>query len=96
MARDTKRGSPLAIFCIPTHFVGDTFSGATPGVSKQLPVFPHKVWGLNHRPQRWEVSILTITPPSPPCLLGYNFANFKDCHCLDSSTLEDIHKFCAM
>ena len=29
-ARDTKCGSPLAIFCIPTHFVGDTLSGATP------------------------------------------------------------------
>ena len=45
MAGDTKCGSPLAIFCIPihfvaaplaifcipTHFVGDTLSGATPG-----------------------------------------------------------------
>ena len=44
MAGDTKCGSPLAIFCIPTqfvaaplaifciptHFVGDTLSGATP------------------------------------------------------------------
>ena len=30
MAGDTTYGSPLAIFCIPTHFVGDTLSGATP------------------------------------------------------------------
>ena len=30
MAGDTKCGSSLAIFCIPTHFVGDTLSGATP------------------------------------------------------------------
>ena len=30
MAGDTKCGSPLAIFCISTHFVGDTLSGATP------------------------------------------------------------------
>ena len=30
MAGDTKCGSLLAIFCIPTHFVGDTLSGATP------------------------------------------------------------------
>ena len=28
---DYGRGySPLALFCIPTHFVGDTLSGATP------------------------------------------------------------------
>ena len=25
---------PLAIFCIPTHFVGDTLSGATPDISR--------------------------------------------------------------
>ena len=31
MAGDTKCGSPLAIFCIPTNFVGDTLSGATLG-----------------------------------------------------------------
>ena len=30
MAGDTKCGNPLAIFCIPTHFVGDTLSGTTP------------------------------------------------------------------
>ena len=29
MADDTKCGSPLAIFCIPTQFVGGTLSGAT-------------------------------------------------------------------
>ena len=33
MAGDTKCGSPLAIFCIPTHFVGDTLSGATPATT---------------------------------------------------------------
>ena len=32
MAGDTKCGSPLAIFCIPTHFVGDTLSGTTLGL----------------------------------------------------------------
>ena len=31
MAGDTKCDGHLAIFCIPTHFVGDTLSGATPG-----------------------------------------------------------------
>ena len=28
IARDTKCGSPLTIFCIPTQFVGDTLSSA--------------------------------------------------------------------
>ena len=28
----TLCGSPLAIFCIPTHFVGDALSGATLGL----------------------------------------------------------------
>ena len=27
-------------------------------ISKQLPTFLHKVWGLNHRPQRWKASVL--------------------------------------
>ena len=27
---------------------------------KQLPTFQHKVRGLNHRPQRWEVSVLQL------------------------------------
>ena len=29
-------------------------------IGKQLSTFPHKVWGLNHRPQRWEVSVLPL------------------------------------
>ena len=39
MAGDTKCGSPLAIFCIPTHFV------AAP-----LPYFvsPHNLWGIHY------------------------------------------------
>ena len=40
MVGDTKCGSPLAIFCIPTHFVGDTLSGATPADN-----WPVTFWG---------------------------------------------------
>ena len=27
-------------------------------ISKKLSSFPHRIWGLNHRPQRWEASVL--------------------------------------
>ena len=46
MAGDIECGSPLAIFCIPTHFVGDTLSGATPAVNRfksGVPPQPQKV-----------------------------------------------------
>ena len=33
-------------------------------IGKQLQSFPHKVWGLNHRPQRCEASV-TTAPPWP-------------------------------
>ena len=29
-------------------------------ISKQLPTFPHRVQGLNHRLQRWEASVLLL------------------------------------
>ena len=29
-------------------------------IRKQLTTFPHKVWGLNCRPQRWEASVLPL------------------------------------
>ena len=29
-------------------------------IGKQLQTFPHKVQGLNRRPQRWEVSVLPL------------------------------------
>ena len=28
-----------------------------PTIGKQLPIFPHRDQSLNHRPQRWEVSV---------------------------------------
>ena len=45
-----------------------------PTVGKQLPTFPHKVWGLNHRPQRWEASVLPLHHPvAPGCPLSAVF-----------------------
>ena len=41
-----------------------------PTIGKQLPTFPHKVWGLNRRPQRWEVSVLPVCHLGP-CILLY-------------------------
>ena len=35
-------------------------------IGNQLPTFPHKVRDLNHRPQRWEVSVLVTTAPPWP------------------------------
>ena len=35
-------------------------------IGKQLPTFPHKVWGLNRHPNRWEASIF---------LLNHHFIN---------------------
>ena len=26
-------------------------------IGKKLPTFPHRVWGLNQQPQRWEASV---------------------------------------
>ena len=34
-------------------------------ISKQLPPFSHKVWGLNGRPERWEESVLPLAHCSP-------------------------------
>ena len=34
-------------------------------IIKQLPNFPHKVQGLNHRPQRWEASVLPLVHHGP-------------------------------
>ena len=31
-----------------------------PTIGKKLPTFKHRVWGLNHQPQRWEVSVLPL------------------------------------
>ena len=31
-----------------------------PTIGKQLPTFLNKVWGLNHRPQGWEASVLPL------------------------------------
>ena len=45
-------------------------------IGKELPTFPHKVQGLNYRPQRWETSelllgrhgpLLTASPTSKLC-----------------------------
>ena len=33
--------APLAIFCIPTHFAGDTLSGATPPIKLELKTLLH-------------------------------------------------------
>ena len=34
-------------------------------LDKWLPTFPHKVRGLNHRPQRWEASVLQLHHHDP-------------------------------
>ena len=39
---------------------------ALPTTGKQLPTFPHKVWGLNSRPQRWEACVI-----SPLLIISY-------------------------
>ena len=44
-----------------------------PTIGKQLPTFPHMVWGLNRQPQIWKVSVL----PLHPIIANYK-ANFKD------------------
>ena len=46
MVGDTKCGSPLAIFCIPTHFVGDTLSGTTPADNWSVDNWPVTFWGV--------------------------------------------------
>ena len=38
-----------------------------PTIGKQLPTFPHKVQGLNRRPQRWEVSVSPLHHHGPTC-----------------------------
>ena len=37
-------------------------------ISEQLSIFPHKVWGLNLRPQRLEASVLLLCYCGPICL----------------------------
>ena len=34
-------------------------------IHKQLPIFPHKVQGLNPGPQRWEAIVLPLCHPCP-------------------------------
>ena len=52
---------------------------------KQLPTFPHRVHGLNPRPQRWEVSVLTLHHRGPSathrmgCIGGGEGVNVKQC-----------------
>ena len=36
-------------------------------IDKQLPTFPHKVWGLNHQPRRWETNVLPLPYHGPQC-----------------------------
>ena len=36
-----------------------------PTIGKQLPTFPHKLWGLSHRIQRWEASVLPLGHHGP-------------------------------
>ena len=31
-----------------------------PTIGKQLPTFPHNVWGLNPRPRKWEENVLSL------------------------------------
>ena len=40
--------------------------------SKQVPTFPHKVRGLNCRPQKWEVSVLSL------CHRGLHFCIYAE------------------
>ena len=34
-------------------------------IGEQLPTFPHRVWGLNHSPQRWEANMLPLRHHGP-------------------------------
>ena len=50
-----------------------------PTIGKPQPTFPHKDWGLNRRPQRWEASVLPLRHRGPilslkeiPCIRLYN------------------------
>ena len=36
-----------------------------PTIGKELQTFPHKVWGLNCQPQRWEVRLLPLCHHGP-------------------------------
>ena len=36
-----------------------------PTIDNQLPTFPHKVWGLNHQPQKREISMLPLCHCDP-------------------------------
>ena len=36
-----------------------------PTIGKQLPTFPYRVWGVNCRPPRWEVSVLPLRHRGP-------------------------------
>ena len=42
-----------------------------PTNGQQLPIFPHKVRGLNRQPQRWEASVLPLCPLSEDKILLY-------------------------
>ena len=34
-------------------------------IGKKLPYFSHRVWDLNRRPQRWEMSVLPLPHRGP-------------------------------
>ena len=36
-----------------------------PTIGKKLPSFPHRVRGLNHRPQGWKASVLPLRHHGP-------------------------------
>ena len=41
-----------------------------PSVGKQLPTFPHMVWGLKRRRQRWKASVLPLHHSGPAGFFG--------------------------
>ena len=45
-----------------------------PTIGKQLPTFPHKVWDLNHQPERWEASVLPLHHCGPSQINEPNYA----------------------
>ena len=62
-----------------------------PTIGKQLPTFPHKVRGLNRRPQRWEMTVLPLYHSGPSnCFLILNYHLLKDI----KQDLSDLGKKC--
>ena len=46
-------------------------------IGKQLPTFPHRVKGLNYRPQRWEASVLPLRHRDPLMLILHDPREYK-------------------